>query len=95
MPDWKEWREAMDDEEFWTRYDYLHDTLPYKEFCKTYECHKASELRKTSSKWSRLALNSPTQGELTIALYKFPKFGESCDGNTEPSLIVILRRCND
>lgn len=62
MPDWKEWREAMDDEDFWTRYDYLHDTMPYKEFCKTYEYHKASELRKTSSKWSRLALNSPTQG---------------------------------
>jgi len=68
MPDWKEWREAMDDEEFWTKYDYLHDTLPYKEFCKTYEYHKASELRKTSSKWSRLALNSPTQGSGIIIL---------------------------
>lgn len=68
MPDWKEWREAMDDEEFWTRYDYLHDTLPYNEFKHTYECHKASELRKTSSKWSRLALNSPTQGSGIIIL---------------------------
>lgn len=29
------------------------------------------------------------------ALYKLLKFGESCDGNTEPSLIVILERCND
>lgn len=64
MPDWKEWREAMDDEDFWNKYDYLKDTLPYKEFSRTYECHKASELRKTSSKWSRLALNSPTQGEI-------------------------------
>lgn len=68
MPDWKEWRDAMDDEDFWNRYDYLKDTLSYKEFSKTYECHKASELRKTSSKWSRLALNSPTQGSGIIIL---------------------------
>ena len=68
MPDWKEWREAMDDEDFWNRYDYLKDTMSYKEFSKTYEYHKASELRKTSSKWSRLALNSPTQGSGIIIL---------------------------
>jgi len=68
MPDWPEWRKAMDDEEFWDEYDAAKDTLPYKEFSKTAVYHKASELRKTSSKWSRLALNSPTQGTGIIIL---------------------------
>lgn len=68
MPDWPEWNKAMSDEEFWTRYDYLHDTLPYKEFCKTYEYHKASELRRGTSKWSRMVLNSCTQGTGIIIL---------------------------
>jgi hypothetical protein len=40
------------------------------------------------------AINYPCQGEV-CALNKSHKFGEGCDVNTEPSLIVILRRCND
>lgn len=68
MPDWPEWRRAMDDEEFWERYDYLKDTMSYKEFCKTPEYHKASELRRGTSKWSRMVLNSPTQGTGIIIL---------------------------
>ena len=68
MPDWPDWRKAMDDEEFWLRYDYLHDTLPYKEFSQTYEYKKASELRRGTSKWARMVLNSPTQGTGIIIL---------------------------
>jgi len=68
MPDWPEWRKAMDDEEFWDRYDYLKDTLSYKEFIKTPEYHKASELRRGTSKWARMVLNSPTQGTGIIIL---------------------------
>lgn len=68
MPDWKEWRKTMDDDDFWDQYDMMKDTMPYKEFSKTSVYHKASELRKTSSKWARLALNSPTQGSGIIIL---------------------------
>ena len=68
MPDWSEWRKAMDDEEFWDRYDYLHDTLSYKEFIQTPEYHRASELRRGTSKWARMVLNSPTQGTGIIIL---------------------------
>lgn len=50
---------------------------------------------KEVSKWkSRNSLNYPTQGEIS-ALVKPLKFGESCDGNTEPRLSVMVVRCND
>lgn len=50
---------------------------------------------KEASKWkSRNSLNYPTQGEIS-ALVKLLKFGESCNGNTEPRLSVMIVRCND
>lgn len=48
--------------------------------------------RKSASE--KQAINYPCQGGVR-ALDKSHKFGEGCDANTEPSLIVILRRCND
>ena len=48
--------------------------------------------RKSASE--KQAINYPCQGGV-CALDKSHKFGEGCDANTEPSLIVILRRCND
>ena len=56
---------------------------------------EVSQHFKAASKYDRMALNAPTQGELSIALNKLLKFGEPCDGNTEPSLMVTSRRCND
>ena len=70
MPEWKEWRKAMDDEEFWDEYEVMKANMTWKEFEKTEVYKKASELNKTSSKWSRLALNSPTQGTGIIILKK-------------------------
>lgn len=48
--------------------------------------------RKSASE--KQSINYPCQGRV-CALNKSHKFGEGCDANTEPSLIVILRRCND
>lgn len=70
MPDWPEWRKAMNDDAFWDEYDAAKASMPFSEFSHTSFYHKASELRKTSSKWSRLALNSPTQGTGIIILKK-------------------------
>ena len=68
MPDWPEYKKLMDDEEFWERYDYLHDTLTYKEFKKTYEYQRVADINRGVSKWSRMVLNSPTQGTGIIIL---------------------------
>ena len=76
-------------QEFWEEYKAKHkgtnDAI----------AQEVSMHAKAASKYDRMALNAPTQGELSIALYKLLKFGEPCDGNTEPSLMVTLRRCND
>ena len=43
--------------------------------------------RKSASE--KQAINYPCQAESICGLNKFRKFGESCDGNTEPSFVVI------
>ena len=59
---WKEWKRMQEDESFWEEYDAAHDTLSWNQFKETEVYKIASEARRESSKWSRLALNSPTQG---------------------------------
>ena len=59
---WKEWKKMQEDESFWEEYDAAHDTLPWNQFKETEVYKIASEARRESSKWSRLALNAPTQG---------------------------------
>ena len=75
--------------EFWDDYKLNHKGTG------DWVCQEVREHFQAASKWDRMALNAPTQGELSIALNKLLKFGEPCDGNTEPSCIVICRRCND
>lgn len=56
--------------------------------------HPVKHFFKRKAASEKQAINYPCQGEV-CALNKSHKFGEGCDANTEPSLIVILRRCND
>lgn len=89
--DWDKWveRQKSFTQEFWDDYRANH---------KGTGDWVAQEVRQhfqAASKYDRMSLNAPTQGKLSIALYKLLKFGEPCDGNTEPSYIVICRRCND
>ena len=65
---WKEWKRMQEDESFWEEYDAAHDTLPWNQFKETEVYKIASEARRESSKWSRLALNAPTQGSGIIIL---------------------------
>ena len=65
---WKEWKRMQEDESFWEEYDAAHDTLPWSQFKETEVYKIASEARRESSKWSRLALNAPTQGSGIIIL---------------------------
>ena len=65
---WREWKRMQEDESFWEEYDAAHDTLPWNQFKETEVYKIASEARRESSKWSRLALNAPTQGSGIIIL---------------------------
>ena len=65
---WKEWKRMQEDESFWEEYDAAHDTLLWNQFKETEVYKIASEARRESSKWSRLALNAPTQGSGIIIL---------------------------
>ena len=56
--------------------------------------HPVKYFFKRKSASEKQSINYPCQGGV-CALDKSHKFGEGCDANTEPSLIVILRRCND
>ena len=58
----------QEDESFWEEYDAAHDTLSWNQFKETEVYKIASEARRESSKWSRLALNAPTQGSGIIIL---------------------------
>ena len=58
----------QEDESFWEEYNAAHDTLPWNTFKNTEVYRIASEARRESSKWARLALNSPTQGTGIIIL---------------------------
>lgn len=65
---WKEWKRMQEDESFWEEYNAAHDTLLWNTFKNTEVYRIASEARRESSKWARLALNSPTQGTGIIIL---------------------------
>ena len=82
-------RQSSFTQEFWDDYREHHKGTG------DYVAQEVREHFQAASKWDRMALNAPTQGELSIALNKLLKFGEPCDGNTEPSLMVTSRRCND
>lgn len=69
--DFKKWRKYED--------------MPEVQFDMELSKDERYEHRAAAAKWDRLALNSPTQGIFNCALYKSHKFGEPCDGNTEPS----------
>lgn len=77
--------------EDWNKWRAIEDDLYYENKLSKSEI---DEHRMAGAKWDRLALNVVTQGGIR-ALYKLLKFGEYCDVNTEPSYIVIYKRCND
>ena len=64
MAKWQEWKEFMEDEAFWYNYEHCKNTMPWKVFKETEWYKTASDFRRITSEWSRLALNSPTQGGL-------------------------------
>ena len=68
MAKWQEWKEFMEDEAFWYNYDHCKNTMPWKIFKETEWYKTASDFRRTTSEWSRLALNAPTQGSGIIIL---------------------------
>lgn len=59
---WKK-RNAFFDSEFWDHYRSLKNSMTKEDFDKTKERRLVSYHYKASSKWSRMALNAPTQGE--------------------------------
>lgn len=65
---WKEWVKMQNDEDFWEEYEAAKSTLKWTDFKETEVYKIASEARRGSSKWSRLALNAPTQGSGIIIL---------------------------
>ena len=89
---WKEWKRMQEDESFWEEYDAAHDTLPWNQFKETEVYKIVSEARRESSKWSRLVLNSPTQGSgiviLKEAMINFFKY------IVENKLFGIVLLCN-
>ncbi len=59
---WKK-RNASFDSEFWDHYRSLKNSMSKEDFDKTKERRLVSYHYKASSKWGRMALNAPTQGE--------------------------------
>lgn len=62
MARYDEWKELMEDEVFWRNYELTKDRMPWSSFSNTELYKTASDFRRMSSDWSRLALNYPTQG---------------------------------
>nr|DAR76250.1 MAG TPA: Prex DNA polymerase [Caudoviricetes sp.] len=52
----------QNDDAFWEEYEAAKHSLKWEDFKETEIYKTASEARRGSSKWSRLALNAPTQG---------------------------------
>ena len=75
---WLEMQEVFNSPGFWDDYKLHHKGTGDK------IAQEVSMHFRAASKWDRMALNAPTQGEL-VALFKLPKFGELWDENTEPS----------
>lgn len=65
---WKEWVKMQNDDDFWEEYEAAKHSLKWEDFKETEIYKTASEARRGSSKWSRLALNAPTQGSGIIIL---------------------------
>ena len=88
--DWKHWKKRQESftSDFWNDYRTNHKGVKGDPIAT-----KVSTHFRVKSKYEKNACNSPLQGG--CALVKFRKFGESWNGNTEPSYIAIYKRCND
>ena len=69
-PEWKEWRERtqLRDKDFWDKYSHFKKTLSKDDWEVHYLRQEVSRDARMASKWTRKALNSPTQGSGTIIL---------------------------
>lgn len=63
--DWEEWKETSNkfDREYWDRYKSMKQSLSPMDFNNTLIKQEVSHHFKVVSKWGRMGLNSPTQGE--------------------------------
>lgn len=82
-----EWQKLMQakfkEDGFWQYYNEMKRTSPS---CDTVQNVKKYFKRKADSE--RQSINYRMNG--SCVLVKFLKFGEPCDGNTEPSIVVML-----